>query len=139
MKIKKKLFIIIIIFAILQCFGVFFTNSVHAGGSIFDNVFKTGSDYSKMGSNTANDIENYAKPVFETANAAYDILKVIGATIFIATFALTIIGLNLGSIQDKAKIKITLGISFGLALIFINLEKIMETLTTLGEAIENLF
>ena len=134
MNIKKRIFIIVIIFAILQCFELAFTHSVHAEGSIFDNVFKAGDAYSEMGSNQAGEIENYANSVFQGADATFDILKVIGTTLFIAAFAVTVIGLNIGSIQDKARVKMVLGVSMGLALLFIYAEKILEFFTSIFES-----
>ena len=136
MKVKKKLFIIIIIFAILQCFGMFFTNSVHAGG-IFDNAIKSGKKWKVMGSNST-EIENFAQPVFDETDTVYDTARVIVATIIIAVFAVTMIFLNLGSIQDKAKIKLTLGISFAIALIFLYAEKILGFFIEIFETLENM-
>lgn len=138
MKIKKKLFVIIIIFSILQLFGAIFINSVHAEDSIVDKVFEGGKAWDNMGSNEANTIMNQANGVFETTSSVGNIIKVIGASIFILYFAITIIMLNRGDIQDKAKVKLHLGLSLGLAILFIYSDKVFEIIKSIFESFEDL-
>lgn len=138
MKIKKKLFIIIIIFSILQLFGAIFINSVHAEDSIVDKVFEGGKAWEDMGSNNSKVITDASNEVQSSIDTIMNIVKVLGASIFILYFAITIIMLNRGDIQDKAKVKLHLGLSLGLAILFIYSDKVFDIITSIFESIEDL-
>ena len=91
-----------------------------------------------MGSNNSKVITDASNEVQSSIDTIMNIVKVLGASIFILYFAITIIMLNRGDIQDKAKVKLHLGLSLGLAILFIYSDKVFDIITSIFESIEDL-
>lgn len=138
MKAVNRIFNIIIIFIILQMFGIIITNSVYAD-SFFENVFDTGRAYKeKMGSNYAQDIiKNEANEVFSVTDEIYNTVRLIGASLCLLAFVVIVIGLNTGKIaMDKAYVKLSLGITVVLAIMFIFSQQILDWIVEMLEKFE---
>ena len=128
----------IMIEAILLTIWSVFTNTVNAE-SFFERVFESGKAWSNMAGSDSNDVIKNAEGVFNVTNDIFDGVRFIGALWLMASVVITIITLSVkNNGQDKAEIKLALGFSIGLSVLFIFAKQIITFLQLAFEKIEGL-
>lgn len=144
MKIMKRILNIIFIFTIIQIFGMILgSNEIYATNDegFFERAFNSGRQWSEMGSGSAESvIENNANTVFKDIGEIYTYLRYIGIAIFMVSIGVTIMSLSMkdNNGQTIAGAKLTIGIMFLLAVLFIFAGQIMDILTSMFEQFESL-
>ena len=131
MKVVNRIFNIFIIFIILQMFGIIITNSVYAEG-IFENVFNTGKTFKEniYSSNTYTQIKNEANGINSDEIEVYNVVRLFCASCCLLYFIIIVIGLNTGKLaMDKAQIKLHLGVTVVVAILFIFAKQIFDWLS----------
>lgn len=139
MKVMKKIFSIILIFIVIQLIGVIFvSNESYAGNSFFEDAFSSGKKWKEMGKDSESLIEN-ANGVFNATQDIYDGIRSLGIGLFMVNIAVTAISLSMhNNGKDIAGIKLTIGFTFLLAILFIFAQQIMDFLKGIFEQFEGL-
>ena len=76
MKTIKKIFNVILIFAVIQIFGiVFVSNETYATG-FFEKAFESGKEWKTMGGSNSNAIIQNANGLFQATDEIYDTVRV---------------------------------------------------------------
>lgn len=141
MKMMKKIFNVILIFAIIQLLGVVFvSNKTYAGGdSFFEKAFSAGKEWKNMGDGNSADIIKNANGITEATDDIYNGVRIIGVGIFMVNIAAIFITLSMkNNGKDIAGAKLTITFSFVLALLFIFAQGIMDFLKNFFEGLEEL-
>ena len=138
MKIMKKIFDVITIFAILQMIVLIFTINFSYG--FFDNVFSRGKTWSEMGSSDSDQIIENASSITQATDEIYNTVRAIGAGLIMVALVVTFITLNMKtkSGKDIAGAKLTIGFTVGLAILFIFAKQFMEFIQGILEDFEGL-
>lgn len=144
MKIYKNIFNVILIFAIIQLFGmIYINNNVYAhtdDDSIISRTFKEGSDYDKRKSEADNIIaEATNSGLTDSIDEVREFAKAVGAVIFFVIIGGTFIGLNLDRGVDKARAKQILVVTIVLAVLFLFGDKIIDIFKGFWEQSISLF
>lgn len=141
MKVMKKMFNVILIFAIIQLIGIVFVNNkTYAGGdSFFEKAFEGGRQWKEMGGTNSEIILNSANGITQATDDIYNGIRAIGIGIFMINITAIFITLSMkNNGKDIAGAKMTIAFSFVLALLFIFAQNIMGFLANLFEQFEGL-
>ena len=127
------------IFAVIQIFGiVFVSNETYATG-FFEKAFESGKEWKTMGGSNSNAIIQNANGLFQATDEIYDTVRGIGIALFLVNIGLTAISLSMkNNGKDIAGMKLTIGFTFFLAILFIFAQQIMGFLQGIFEQLEGL-
>ena len=106
--------------------------------SFFEDVFEDGKKWEERGEEGSDNIINKANSAFKNVDEFYNIVRVIGAGIFVVAITATGVALSMNnSGVDMAGYKMAISFIFILAVLFIFAQPLMEFISGLFDALED--
>ena len=139
MKIRRRLFNIILIFLVIQAISMAFVSHKIYAESFFDKVFHNGKQWKQLGETNSQALVNNSTALTNATDDIYNAVRAIGIGIFMVNIAFTAITLsNKNNGKDIAGAKATIAFTAILALLFVFAQNIMGFITKLLGDLEGL-
>ena len=130
MKMRKKLFSIIVIFVIIQAISMVFISHKTYAESFFDNVFNAGKKWKEMGEANSQGLIDNSTALTNATDDIYNAVRAIGIGIFMVNIAFTAITLSSkNNGKDIAGAKVTIAFTAVLAVLFVFAQQIVGFIT----------
>lgn len=130
MKMRKKLFNIIVIFVIIQAISMVFISHKIYAESFFDKVFNNGKKWKEMGEANSQGLIDNSTALTNATDDIYNAVRAIGIGIFMVNIAFTAIALSSkNNGKDIAGAKVTIAFTAVLAVLFVFAQQIVGFIT----------